>query len=185
MSNNSWSVTLRQRMLSLRKTKAQPRIAIVGIGHELCGDDAAGLMVVRKLQTQIDEQPNLLIIEGGSAPENHTNLLRRFAPNLVLLIDAAAMGEPPGSIRCPAWETITGISASTHTLPLHLLSTYLRTELGCEVVLIGIQPQRLTLGQPMSPAVRKAVDKVSRSLYAIFARNPGAPAKHNHERNLE
>ena len=80
------------------------RTAMLGIGHELRGDDAAGLEVARRLQALVVGQPDSLILETGPVPENFTGPLRRFAPDLVLLVDAALMGEPAGAVRWLDWK---------------------------------------------------------------------------------
>lgn len=143
------------------------RVAVVGIGHELRGDDAAGVAVARKLQPVAHER--LLVVEGGHAPENQTGLLRRFSPDLVLLVDAAQMNEAPGTVRWLAWEESVGLSASTHTLPPYMLAQYLVHELGCEVVLVGIQPGQTALEHPLSAAVGAAVAALALALTEVFA----------------
>lgn len=166
MSRPRWQVSLRQ---ALRQRSETPRVAIVGVGHALSGDDAAGLAAVRALEAALEPNDRLLLVDAGSAPENASGLLRRFAPDLVLLIDAAQMDEPPGAVRWLDWQEITGVSASTHTLPLHLLARYLMTELGCIVSLIGIQPATNALDAPLSPDVQDAVEAVAAGLAAALA----------------
>ncbi len=170
MSSISWSTSLQQQITSLRQPDRRLRVAVVGIGHELRGDDAVGVMIARALQAWAADQPQIVVIDGGSAPENQTGALRRFAPDLVLLIDAVDLDRPAGSIDWLAWETTTGLSASTHTLPPYLLGKYLKLTLGCEVALIGIQPAQLTLGS-LSPAVKKAAEGVAARLRAILGEN--------------
>jgi hydrogenase 3 maturation protease len=143
------------------------RIAIAGIGHELRGDDAAGLLVARQLAPLNND--HLLVIEAGHAPENHTGRLRQFAPDLILLVDSAQLDEPPGAIRWLPWAETSGLSASTHTLPPYMLARYLTTELNCEVALIGIQPQDTSLGVPLSPAVQAAARAITHAISASLA----------------
>lgn len=143
------------------------RVAVVGIGHELRGDDAAGVALARALQPVAHER--LLVVEGGHAPENHTGPLRRFSPDLVLLVDAAQMNEAPGTVRWLAWEESVGLSASTHTLPPSMLAQYLVQEIGCEVVLVGIQPGQTGLERPLSPRVELAVTALAGALAEVFA----------------
>ncbi len=68
------------------------------------------------------------------------------------MIDAAQMNESPGTIRAIEWQDTIGLSASTHTLPLNVIAQYLVTDLGCDVVVIGIQPQDNAFDAPLSPA---------------------------------
>lgn len=164
MSSQSWPDSLSRALERLRKPDRPPCVAVVGVGHELRGDDAAGVAVARALRELVAPGSRLLAIDAGPAPENYTGTLRRFGPDLVLLIDAAQMGDAPGAVRWLTWQAIGGISASTHTLPLHVLAGFLAADIGCEVALIGIQPGGTALGTSLSPAVRRAVDLVVREL---------------------
>ena len=163
---------LQQKLHQL--SQSQPdraqRLAIVGIGNELNGDDGAGIWVTRKLQEVIGRVADslVLIIDAGTAPENVTGALRKFAPALVLLIDAAQLNEPPGTIEWLDWRDTTGISAITHGLPLHVIAEYLVTEIGCEVALIGIQPRGNAFDTPLSLEVQHAVDEVVQVLRATL-----------------
>jgi hydrogenase maturation protease HycI len=136
------------------------RIAIVGVGNELRGDDSAGLVVARALKTALASNERTLAIDAGSAPENHTGSLRHFQPDVTLFVDAAQMDEAPGVVKWLTWEGTEGISASTHTLPLYILAKYLVSELGCEVALLCIQPANDVVGAPLSLQVAEAVDSV-------------------------
>lgn len=147
------------------------RVAIVGIGQELRGDDAAGVLVARALKSALAHIRSVLVIEGGQAPENQTGVLRRFEPDLVLLVDAAEMGAASGEVRWLTQSQIDGLSASTHTLPLSMIAQFLSAELNCEVTLIGIQPAQIILGTALSPAVQKAVDDLARRLAGTLIRD--------------
>ncbi len=133
------------------------RVAILGVGNDLHGDDGAGVWVVRHLAARSPAAPNLLLIEAGTAPENFTGPLRRFGPDLVLEIDAADQAAPPGTATWIDWREADGLSASTHTLPPSVLASFLAAELGCEIRLVGIQPASLAPDEPLSPAVAAAV----------------------------
>lgn len=167
MSPNTWKVSLSLLLRQLASNLGRPpRIAVLGIGNILRSDDAAGILVLRALsgQTWAADNDRLLLLEAGSAPENTTGELRRFAPDLVLFVDAAEMGEKAGTVRWIAEDEIHGMSASTHSLPLSLLTSYLTLELGCEVILLGIQPASNDVGTTVSQNVSGAVDEVVQGL---------------------
>lgn len=156
MSDQSWIVSLKQIIQQVNKPL--PRIAIVGIGHELRGDDAAGLFVARGLQVESSE--DLLVVDAGPAPENFIGKLCRFAPDVLLLVDAVHMNEVPGTIRLLKLDAAQSHSATTHTLSIHLLAGYLQEWLGCNIVLLGLQPGQNTLGAGLSDALQQSVDQV-------------------------
>ena len=119
----------------------------------------------------VNRQSSILVLDAGAAPENVTGALRRFRPDLVVFVDAADMGEgeAPGAVRWLDWRETDGLSASTHTLPLHVISQYLVSELHCDVALIGIQPGGTAFDHAASPAVRQAAADVASGLWAIFS----------------
>lgn len=177
MLPTSWANTFTQALQHLNLSGHQPRLSIVGIGNELRGDDAAGLNVIRWLldrvpanRDQSDDPTRLAyqLVEAGSAPENITGQLRRFQPNLILLVDAADLNAPPGSVYWIDWQQTAGLSASTHTLPLHVVSQYLHHELNAHIVLLGIQPHDLTLGLPLSPLVNHSVETIGHTLQDLL-----------------
>ena len=158
------------------------RLAVLGIGNELNGDDAAGVLVARALRDGICGSvgpgsswtaPTLdghfLVIEAGLAPENFTGTLRRFHPELVLLVDAAELGQPPGTVAWVGWAEAGGWSGSTHTLPPSVLAHYLVEELSCEVILVGIQPARLDFGAGVSAEVQQAITEVAGKIRDLAA----------------
>jgi hydrogenase 3 maturation protease len=130
------------------------------------GDDGAGVMVVREVAARMAATPGVLLIDGGTAPENFTGPLRRFRPDLVIEIDAADHGEAAGTAAWLDWQDADGLSASTHTLPPSVLASFLSTELGCRVSLIGIQPATLELQESLSSAVNATVSRLAAQLCA-------------------
>ena len=168
MLQKSWQKNLRADLKRLQKPDRPPRLAVLGIGHELYGDDAVGVYLAGWLRTAAPTNAGLLAVQGGPAPENFTGTLRRYGPDLVLLVDAALMGMEPGSTAWLSWRDTTGYSASTHTLPLHILANYLTAELNCEVALLGIQPAQDQVGADLSPEVQKAAEEAARHIIKIL-----------------
>jgi len=162
MSKPSWQKNMQQTIsrLSQAKKTANPRVALLGVGHPLNGDDAAGIAIAQALLQALPAQDHVLVLEAGSAPENQTGPLRRFGPDLVVFIDAAQMGAEPGDVRWLDWRDTSGLSASTHTLPPHVLAKFLVAELGCEVALLGLQPASNVVGAELSPVMQHTVEMV-------------------------
>jgi hydrogenase 3 maturation protease len=179
MFSSSWIRLLKQAARSLAKNRNRTaRIALVGIGNKINGDDGAGVQIVRGLGQKLPEQPGRkspirgewLLVEAGQAPENFSGTLRRFQPDLVILIDAADMGQSAGSVSCLDWREAGGFSASTHSLPLNMLSIFLISELDCQVMVLGIQPVQMGMGQPLSREVELAVEKIVAELQSWMSK---------------
>ncbi len=162
-----------------------PRVAVVGVGQELNGDDAAGVRVAQALlkrqRAGSSDAPrpvpfSLLVVEAAHAPENCLGAIRRFSPDLVILVDAAEMGDPPGTIRWLDWRNTASFGTSTHTLSLSMMATYLVDELACDIGVIGIQPCNTSLGAPVSAVVRRAVRIVAHGLAAFLLPQAGVGA---------
>jgi hydrogenase 3 maturation protease len=161
---STWKTSLRLLLQQAAESGKSPRLAIVGIGNVLRCDDAAGMLVARALSGRGYAADRVLIVEAGHAPENRTGDLRLFAPDLVLLVDAADMGKAPGIVEWIAEDEIDGMSASTHSLPLSMLAKYLTLELGCQVRLLGIQLASNEVGETVSLEVLQAVEEVVEGL---------------------
>lgn len=162
-SNFSWKTQL-ARKLKQTADRTNQKVAILGIGNELNGDDSAGLWVVRKLRDRLGDKPNLLLMDCGAVPETATGPLRKFEPGLVLMVDAADMGEEPGTIKIIEIDDVRGFSASSHSLPLSVLAGFIQTEFDCEVCLCCFQPQSLDFDQGLTSLVEKAVERLVREV---------------------
>ena len=131
---------------------------VVTVGNGMMGDDAAGPLLAEKLKHAPLDGWEML--NGGSAPENSLFLIREMAPEQVLIVDAADMDLTPGEIRLIGDDRIEDpFFMTTHSLPLTYLMQALR-EFVPKVDLIGIQPELVAFGYPVSDRVKLAVDRV-------------------------
>ena len=78
------------------------------------------------------------------------------------------MGEQPGHIRWVEMDEIEGMSASTHSLPLSMLASFLNWELKCEVTLLGIQLKSNDVGETVNVDVVRAVNKIVSDVRASY-----------------
>ena len=141
------------------------RTIVLGIGNQLGGDDAAGIRLVgilnRRLHGAKAPYPaQVTAIDAGTAPESYTSVIRRHRPDLLLLVDAADMGLPPGALRIIRPEKISLLSFSTHHMPLSMFISYVKDFCG-EVVLVGVQPEQTEMGKHISQAVRDSIRKLA------------------------
>jgi hydrogenase 3 maturation protease len=135
---------------------------VLTVGNQMMGDDAAGPLLAQKMRRI--PLGNWDFLDGGSAPENVLYSVREMAPDQVLVIDAADMDLTPGEVRLISAEKLEDpFLITTHTLPLSYLVASLR-EFVPRVDLIGIQPQIVAWGYPVSMEVKQAVEQVYEDL---------------------
>jgi len=138
------------------------RIVLLGVGSELRSDDAAGVLVAQRVGAL--GWPDVWTFLAGTAPENLTGDIKRLSPSHVIIVDAADMHCPPGTVSLLGPEETRGVSFSTHTLPLSVLAGYLETETGCVVIILGIQPLSLEFADAVSAEVLQAVEETVTAL---------------------
>jgi hydrogenase 3 maturation protease len=143
------------------------RLLVLGVGNELEGDDGAGIELVRRLKRKWRSSRRLRAVEGGVAPENLILPLRDFAPSHILVVDSADMGLSPGSIRIVDKGEIAGFTISTHGFSLSLLVDYLEREVGAKVIVVGVQPFSVEVGQKISKPVLRALVSLMRMLSPV------------------
>jgi hydrogenase 3 maturation protease len=123
------------------------------------GDDAVGPEVIDALAGFAGAE----LIDAGSAPENHLGPIGALRPDRVLFVDACDFSAGPGEFRLFSREEADDLAyglLSTHTMPLHLTMAMVAAETGAEVMLLGVQPETVELGAPLSEPVRAELPAV-------------------------
>ncbi|RLE75033.1 MAG: hydrogenase 3 maturation endopeptidase HyCI [Thermoprotei archaeon] len=151
------------------------RVVVLGLGNPLRRDDFAGVRLVRQLRRLLAKRgaisDRLILVEGGSAPENVLGLVVRARPTHILVVDAADMGHRPGSISIIRPERAGSLhTPSTHTLSVRFLCSYLARLTGARILVLGIQPKTVVFGEGLSPEVENAVKCLTRLLAEILRR---------------
>lgn len=128
------------------------------------GDDAIGVYFVNRFnEAREDEDVSSSSYEakafcGGSAPESMTGEIRKFNPSHLLIIDAANLNQKPGTIELVNTDNIEGVSFSTHRLPTRIFMDYLVKSIGCEVLILGIQPKSMNFGEELSYELKQTAE---------------------------
>lgn len=139
------------------------KIAVLGIGNPLLGDDGFGVEVVKKLSQTLGESSDVEIIDGGSLGiyllpylEDKTHLI---------VIDVINFGGKPGEIVKFKLEDIPAyisLKVSEHQITFHEVIALMNL-LGIKPVenlVIGVQPKSNKWGDNISDEIRRAIDKV-------------------------
>jgi hydrogenase 3 maturation protease len=150
-----------EQLSKLRGSKT----VILGIGNSLKGDDGAGPWICQQLQ---DAEISADVIDAGTVPENYIQPIIKKAPQNLLIIDAIDFGACPGAVRIFKPEELSSLVISTHTLSPRLLVDMICKSIKVDVHFVGIQPAQVQMGQPITPQVSQAVQKLTEALVEIF-----------------
>ncbi len=123
-------------------------------------DDGAGPALFRALSDE--PAHHILPVNCETTPENYLGPLVKDPPGRLIVVDAAEMGLPPGSVRRVDLAGSGSVSFSSHGIPLHLLLEPLKGR--TEIIVIGIQPAARGIGEELSPEVSEAVKRVAHAL---------------------
>lgn len=136
------------------------KVLIVGIGNTFRGDDGAGPALIKSLKSKVQDPEVISLMDVGEVPENFLGNMVKWKPDTILFVDAADFGEAAGSIKLIDTENLNAGGFSTHSSSLNLVIEYLRKETQAEILLLGIQPERLKMGNGLSEPVQKAIQDI-------------------------
>ncbi len=137
-------------------------VVVLGLGNPLMGDEGIGVYLVEQLSNLAAEYPSVDFLDAGTGGLSVLHYIegRRKA----VIIDCAFMDETPGVIRRFAPDEVRSRKVLAHQ-SLHeadlLRIIEIARQLGQapeEIVIFGIQPQRIELTQELSPALMNRMD---------------------------
>lgn len=148
------------------RERIRGKVAIVGIGNIIRGDDCLGPKLIEILKAR---QLKAGLFDCGTAPENYIFPILTSACDTVVLVDAADLNLAPGAIRIFAIEEISNVSFSTHNPSPRLFTDLLKTgKEDINIFVISVQPKSAKLGEPLSAEVLKGLDILADALSEIL-----------------
>ncbi|MFC1539102.1 hydrogenase 3 maturation endopeptidase HyCI [Candidatus Latescibacterota bacterium] len=131
-------------------------VVIVTLGNELRGDDGAGILFGNLLSGN----KSINIINAGDAPENYAGIIADNKPDTILIVDAMDFGGKPGELMLVPGDKLAKDSSSTHG-SLRLFVDFLGKLTLANILILGIQPKSITLGEEISLEVYESVQKMT------------------------
>lgn len=138
------------------------KIAVLGLGNQLMGDDGVGIDVVRKLK-ELTLPPSVEAYEVGTPGLHLISFIEEF--DKVVLVDALRLRGPPGTVyRLTLNEVLHENLNVTNATSMHEIDATVALDiakhtgrLAGDVVFIGIEPKRVELDDKLSFEVNSAV----------------------------
>ena len=155
---------------------------VLTAGSVLRADDAAGPVLSKKME----DAPiaGWYTIDGGQTPEDDIIEVKRERPPRLVLVDAADMALPVGSIRLLDKRDVARKSMfTTHSLPLSILIEEI--EQSCEdIVFIGIQPGDTEFYNPMLHYLPHRLPPSHSQISPVLLQSPVRPYRHIHSSHI-
>jgi hydrogenase maturation protease len=134
---------------------------VIGVGNELRGDDAAGLIVARRLRERAVTQAVVLECEADPAGLIETWM----GAALAIVVDTVVSGAQPGTVQrfdvsaVPLPARLVG--SSTHALGVAEAIELARAlhRLPPRTIVYGIEGSSFSAGAPLDQTVERAIDE--------------------------
>lgn len=147
---------------------------LLGLGNVLLTDEAAGPTVVGRLAKAHDGTESIEFLDGGTL--SFTLAAPIGECDQLVVVDAAIMGDPPGTVRVFEGEAmdrqLARHATSVHEVSLSDLMDMARLtdSLPERRALVGIEPGLVDWGDSLTPAVEAAVPEAMEQVRALLAR---------------
>jgi hydrogenase maturation protease len=164
-------------------TSAPARTLVLGIGNLLLTDEGAGIHVLRYLTEHHPHLPGVEYLDGGTL--SFTLAAAIEDADHVIVIDAAQLHAPPGTVRCFEGEIMDrqlgAAKLSVHEVGLVDLMDIVRLagRLPHRRALVGIQPETIAeWGENPTPMVAAAVPRAAAEVVRLIdAWSSGSPTR--------
>jgi hydrogenase 3 maturation protease len=135
------------------------RKLFVGIGNVLKSDDGIGVYIAR----QIRESDKIKTLVVEVTIENYLGKINHIPHDILILVDAVDFQREPGFFRLLTPEEIMDYTATTHNISISKLLGFFMSP----VLILGIQPQSISLGENISKPVKKQADLILKWINAV------------------
>lgn len=143
-------------------------LVVLGMGNELRGDDAVGLVVVRDLKKF--SGANLSVFDGQTAPEIFIKPICELKPSHVLIVDAAELKEKPGTWRLLSKAEIDTGLFTTHMIPATDIAKEIEQRCDAQVGFLGIQPKSRNVSLSLSDECNGAAKNVAAEIIELISK---------------
>ncbi|NEV62521.1 HyaD/HybD family hydrogenase maturation endopeptidase [Thiorhodococcus minor] len=147
---------------------------ILGLGNVLMTDEAVGAAVLKHLEAGPPPPANWTLMDGGTLSFTLAGPIGDA--ERLIVVDAAAMGDAPGTLRVFEGEAMDR-QLRTHAKSVHEVSladlmdmVRLTDQLPPQRALIGIEPEHIGWGEQLTPSVAAAVPRAATEIHALYAR---------------
>ena len=85
-----------------------------------------------------------------------------------MLVDAAHLDLPTGDYRVLKAEDIIKSGFTTHDISPRMFIEYLENRTKAKIFLLGVQPEKISLGSEMSESVKNTLEEIAALIERVF-----------------
>jgi hydrogenase 3 maturation protease len=152
--SGEWQPTLKN---IISTANPDSKVALVGVGHPLRGDDYVGSYVAKKLLHK-NQTPHIRLFDAERGVEAIISKIQSYKPKQTVFIDACHMNLPAGTVRMIPAESTDYPFFTTHSLPLRLLIKQFLRESECWV--LAIEPKQIEICDQFSSTIHRVADSI-------------------------
>ncbi len=152
----------------------RPPFLVLGLGNTLLGDDGVGPALIDRLSQEDNRWSDRLeFLDGGT--QGLALLGHLSGREAVIIVDALAMGRPPGTTRILNVSEVFQIgvrrAGTSHegNVGELLAVAELLDELPDQVFVVGIEPQNMATGYGLSMSARNALPAAANLVRELLA----------------
>ncbi len=151
----------------LEELIADRKIVLMGVGNEVRGDDAFGVMLGERIEHRIE--PTVFVTHD--LPEDYAVKAADLKPDVVLVLDAIDFHGEPGEVHLVAAKDVPPTPGVTHRPSLEMMARFIELDAGAETWVLGVQPRMdaLGVGDEMSEPVARALDELEELLVELLS----------------
>ncbi|VVB61799.1 Hydrogenase maturation protease [uncultured archaeon] len=103
----------------------------------------------------------LKVFEGHTTPEAYIGPACASRPTHVLIVDAAELGQKPGTWKVLSKYNVEQGLFTTHTIPAVKIAAEIQRRCSATVVFVGIQPKSRDISLNISRECQKTAEEIS------------------------
>lgn len=148
-------------------------VLVLGLGNTLLSDEGAGIHVIRYLQEQFPDRPNVEYLDGGTLSFTLSEPIENA--DALIVVDAAELGAEAGAVRCYQDKAMDDFVGGNRKRSVHEVSlidllavAYLTERLPKRRALVGIQPASVDWGDQPTQKVADAIPTAGRQILDLI-----------------
>jgi hydrogenase 3 maturation protease len=152
-----WKTQLRELLTA--------KVAFVGVGHPLRGDDYVGSFIVKAARKKCGSE-NVGFFDAEYSVESIISKILDFHARHVVFVDACEMNREPGHVALIPVADTDYPFFTTHGIPLKLLADQFLKD--AKVWVLAIQPAKMEATSRLSPKVYDAAVSIAKMIVRML-----------------